>query len=117
MKPPPNLKPSEPLSQVVFIHDYLQLVFHEEVFSIYNLAEVDLRGVKVTRGQQGFCDAVVSLIGQRVTTASHSDGYALRLSFEKGAQFNVRSDDAAVSGPEAFAFNGKDQPPVVEQNA
>ena len=113
----PNLKPSEPLSQVVFIHDYLQLVFEDEGFNIYNLAEVELRGVKVSQAQPGFCDAVVSLIGQRVTAASHSDAFALRLSFEEGAEFVVRSDDAAMTGPEAFEFNGKDQPPVVEQNA
>lgn len=113
----PNLKPAEPLSQVVFIHDYLQLVFQDEGFNIYNLAELELRGVKVTQGQPGFCDAVVSLIGQRVTAASHSDAYALRLSFEEGAQFVVRSDEAAITGPEAFEFNGKNQPPVVEQNA
>ena len=36
----PNLKPSEPLSQVVFIHDYLQLVFQDECFNVYNAAEV-----------------------------------------------------------------------------
>ena len=113
----PNLKPSEPLSQVVFIHDYLQLVFQDERFSIYNLAEVELRGVKVTQGQPGFCDVVVSLIGQRVTAASHSDVYALRLSFEEGAQFVVRSDEAAITGPEAFKFNGKNQLLIVEQNA
>ena len=113
----PNLKPSEPLSQVVFIHDYLQLIFQDERFSIYNLAEVEIRGVKMTQGQPGFCDAVVSLIGQRVTAASHSDKCALHLSFEEGAQFVVRSDNAAISGPEAFQFNGRDQPRVVEQNA
>jgi len=76
----PNLKPVEPLSQVVFIHDYLQLIFQDERFNIYNLAQVDLQGKKLTQGQSGFCDAVVSLIGQRVTAASHSDTYALRLS-------------------------------------
>lgn len=112
----PNLKPSEPLSQVVFIHDYLQLIFQDKGFNIYNLAEVEVHGLKMTQGEPGFCDAVVSLIGQRVTAASHSDKYALMLSFGEGAQFVVRSDDAAISGPEAFEFNGKNQPPVVEQN-
>jgi len=113
----PNLKPSEPLSQVVFIHDYLQLIFQDEGFNICNLAEVERRGVKVAQGHPGFCDAVVSLIGQRVVAASHSDTFALKLSFEEGAQFVVRSDDAAIAGPEAFEFNGKGQPTVIEQNA
>lgn len=112
----PNLKPSEPLSQVVFVHDYLQLIFQDEGFNIYNLAEVEVHGLKMAQGGPGFCDAVVSLIGQRVTVVSHSDKYALKLSFEKGDQFVVRSDDPAISGPEAFEFTGKNQPPVVEQN-
>ncbi len=112
----PNLKPSEPLSQVVFIHDYLQLIFQGEGFNIYNLAEVEIHGVRIAQGQPGFCDAVVSLIGQRVTAASHSDKCALKLSFGEGSQFVVRSDAAAISGPEAFQFTGKNQPPMVEQN-
>jgi hypothetical protein len=92
----PNLKPSEPVSQVVFIHDYFQLIFHDEGFNIYNVAEVDHRGVKVAQGEPGFCDAVVSLIGQRVTEVSRSDTQVLKLSFEQGAQLVVRSDDDAV---------------------
>ena len=111
-----NLKPSEPLSQVVFIHDYLQLVFQDEGFSIYNLAEVEQRGVTIRLGEPGFCDAVVALIGQRVADVSRSDAHVLKLSFEGGAQFAVRNDEEAVAGPEAFEFNGKNQPPVVEQN-
>ena len=38
--PPPNLCPAEPLSQVVFIHDYLQLVFQSQCLSVYNLAQI-----------------------------------------------------------------------------
>jgi len=114
---PPNLTPSEPLSQVVFIHDYLQLIFQHERFNVYNLAQVELQGTTLIQGQPGFCDAVVSLIGQRVTAASHSGTCVLLLSFEEGAQFIVRSDDAAIRGPEAFEFNGTNQSLVVEQNA
>src|SRR5438105_12100313 len=113
----PNLKPSEPLSQVVFIHDYFQLIFQDERFNIYNVSEVEHRGIKVVQGQPGFCDALVALIGQRVVKASRSNSHVLQLSFEEGAQFVVRSDDEAVRGPEAFQFNGKNQPTVVEQNA
>lgn len=112
----PNLKPSESLSQVVFIHDYLQLIFQDEGFNIYNLAEVEVHGVKSMQGQPGFCDAVVSLIGQRITAASHSDKCALKLLFEEGAQIVVRNDGEAIRGPESFEFNGRNQLPVVEQN-
>lgn len=112
----PNLKPVEPLSQVVFVHDYLQLVFEDEGFSIYNLAEVEYGVNKLRQGQPGFCDTVVGLIGQRVVEVSRSDANALRLSFEEGTQFVVLNDDESITGPEAFQFNGRNQPPVVEQN-
>ena len=113
----PNLRPSAPLSQVMFVHDYLQLIFQDERFNIYNVSEIEHRDVKVAHGEPGFCDVLVSLIGQRVFRVSQSDNHALKLSFEKGAQFVVRSDDDAVRSPEAFEFDGKNQPKVIEQNA
>ena len=111
----PSLKPSEPLSQVVFIHDYLQLVFQDERFNIYNRAEIARGGLKIAQGQPGYCDAIVSLIGQRVVEVSQSDSHALALFFEEGIRFAVRRDDEAI-GPEAFEFHGRDQLWVVEPN-
>jgi len=35
-----DLNPRFPLSQVVFIHDYVQLVVQEERFSLFNLVEL-----------------------------------------------------------------------------
>ena len=95
----PNLTPSQPLSQVVFIHDYLQLVFQADRFSIYSLAEIEAHGAKVAQGQSGFCDAVFALIGQRVVEVSQSPSHVLVLTFEKGTQFSVRTDVEAITGP------------------
>jgi hypothetical protein len=114
---PPKLKPSEPLTQVVFIHDYMQIVFEDESFNIYNLAEIENRGVKIEQGEPIFCNALVSLIGQRVIAVSRTNSHALKLSFSDGANFLVRCDNAAIKSPEAFEFNGNNQPTVVEQNA
>ena len=112
----PNLKPSGPLSQVVFIHDYVQLVFDEESFSICNVAEMDCQGALIRQGQVGFCDALVALIAQQVTVVSSSNVYALALTFERGARLLVLAGDAGVRGPEAFQFNGRNNLIVVEQN-
>ena len=112
----PNLKPSEPLSQVVFIHDYFQLIFQDEGLNIYNVAEIEHRRVNVAQSEPGFCDALVSLIGQGVTEVSCSDSHVLTLSFDKGVHLVVRSDNDAVRGPEAFEFSGKSQFAVVKQN-
>jgi hypothetical protein len=113
----PNIKPVEPLSQVVFIHDYLQLVFQDESFSIYNVANLKHRETELLQGSPGFCDALVSLIGQRVIAVSHTTEHALSLSFGGGAQLLVLSGKLGGRGPEAFQFVGPNNLIVVEQNA
>ncbi|HXV69680.1 MAG TPA: hypothetical protein VD738_12235 [Nitrospira sp.] len=95
----------------------LQLIFEDEAFSIYDVAEVKAEGTSVQQGQRGFCDTVVGLIGQRVTAVSASDAYVLRLAFDGGAKFAVLAGEAGARGPKAFEFSGKGQPSVVEQNA
>ena len=90
----PNLIPVEPLSQVVFVHDYFQLVFQDDTFNIYNLAEVVREGAVLRQGQVGFCDAVVGLIGKSVVSFTTAPRGELVLSFESGASLRV------VGGPE-----------------
>ena len=112
----PSLKPSEPLSQVVFVHGYVQLRFQGEGFSIYNLSEIELGVAKFAKGQPGYCDALVSLIDQRVVEVSESNRHVLVLLFERGARFSVSSDHEAILGPEAFEFIGETQDLIVHQN-
>jgi hypothetical protein len=51
-----RLVPVEALSQVAFIHDFLQLVFQEERFTVYNRAAIaDWENV-FQQGTVGFCD-------------------------------------------------------------
>ncbi|HEY2711215.1 MAG TPA: hypothetical protein VGI60_01775 [Chthoniobacterales bacterium] len=112
----PNLKPTGTLSQVVFVHDYLQLVFQSESFSVFNVCEV-ARGEVVSRcGEPGFCDAVVALIGQHVNGVSASSPFKLALTFEDGSAFRILSHHRA-NGPEAFAWHGPGNTIIVEQNA
>ena len=114
--PPPDLRPSEPLSQVVFVHDYLQLVFQSQCFSIYNLAQVTRGEVIINQGTLGFCDALVSLIGNRVLHARHCESHKLMLEFENGDKFFVPTGADHVRGPEAFQYDGSNEYLVVEQN-
>lgn len=108
----PDILPTEPLSQVVFIHDYLQLVFQDACFSIYNAAELRQGNSSLSQGQSGFCDGLVSLIGQPLTSASASP--SLSLTFQSGTVLVV-----AQSGqdPESWQYNSFGEPIVVEQNA
>jgi len=111
-----TLQPSDPLSQVVFVHDYLQLVFQEETFTIYNEAEVQTGSESYRTGQPGFRGALVEAIGQRITSASTSNEGKLNLIFEAGLRFSVNTDPASVGSPEAWQFSSPRQLPVAQQN-
>lgn len=112
----PNLKPVDPLTQVVFAHDYFQLVFQDHGFSIYNAAELVKDGVGISQGERGFCDGLVALINSYVSSVERSESSSLSLIFDTGAVLHVLSSDASVRGPEAYQFNGPDNLLVVEQN-
>lgn len=107
-----DILPTEPLSQVVFVHDYIQLVFQDACFSIYNIAELQLAETTLLQGQPGFCDALVGLIG--LPLISVSSGPMLSLSFQGGVMFVVTEGS---SGPEAWQYNSPGFSSVVEQNA
>lgn len=108
----PNILPTEPLSEVVFIHDYLQLVFQDACFSIYNAIELRQGNSSLSQGQSGFCDGLVGLIGQPLKAASANP--SLSLTFQNGTVLAV-----AQSGhsPEAWQYNSLGQPIVAVQNA
>ena len=101
-----------PLSQVVFVHDYIHLVFQDACFSIYNTAELKQDGHLLLQGQFGFCDALVSLIGLPLTSVSSQPLLSLRL--QGGAEFVVTE---ACSGPEAWQYSSPSSQTVVVQNA
>ena len=113
----PTIAPREPLSQVVFIHDYLELIFQEESFSVYNVVKLVHNEKEFIQGSPGFSDLLVSLIGQRVVAASREPEYPLSLAFERGARLIVLSGALGARGPEAFQYAGHNNLIVVEQNA
>ena len=112
---PPRLLPESPISQVVFAHDYVQLIFQDENLSLYNSVVVRLGAIEYEQGSAGFIDALVSLIGEAVVEVGASEKFALLLNFEHRAQVQVLRT-RGVKGPEAFQFNGRHGLLVVEQN-
>ena len=110
-----DLQPEDPLSQVVFVHDYLQLVFQDCAFTIYNTASYSADSGELRQGQPGFCDAIVSLIDQTAQVVALTS--SLLLHFSGGAVVSVHVSDSDSCGPEAWQFNRLGGPTVVEQNA
>jgi hypothetical protein len=110
-----DLQPVEPLSQVVFVHEYLQLVFQDLVFTLYNIATCSTGSGDLRQGQPGFCDALVSLIDQTARAEVLAD--KLLLHFSSGTVVSVPVSGPDVRGPEAWQFGQLGGPTVVEQNA
>ena len=111
----PRLLPKSSLSQVVFVHDYIQLVFQDEAFSLYNPVIVKTLDENNEQGGAGFADSLVSLIDRAVVEVDSSEGFAIALRFGCGRQVQVLRNGGAKS-PEAFQFNGPNGVIVVEQN-
>lgn len=108
-------QPIEPLSQVVFVHDYLQLIFQDCAFTLYNLATCSTGSGDFRQGQSGFCDALVSLLGQTARVEALSD--KLLLHFSSGATVSIPISGPDTRGPEAWQFGQLGGPTIVEQNA
>ena len=111
----PDLQPKDTLSQVVFVHDHLQLVFQDCSFTLYNVATYTQGSLTLRQGQAGFCDALVELIDQPARIELRSG--KLVLQFLGGASISVPNSGQDVRGPEAWQFGRLGGPQVVEQNA
>jgi hypothetical protein len=113
--PAPSLRPKDPLTQVVFVHDYVQLLFQDCRFSCFFWPTLRIGETVLSRGTAGYCDTLVSLIGQSVHSAD-ADGACLSLRFGNGALMQVPSFDPDSDLPEAWMFTGEGRAVVVQQN-
>ena len=111
-----DMLPAQPLSQVVFVHDYLQLAFQGERFSLFNRVQVATPARSAMQGEPEFAGLLVALIDQRVTQILESPAAILELHFQNGSAVQVLRDEEFVAGPEAFTFEREGEPLVVGQN-
>ena len=97
----------EPLSQVWFVHDHVQLRFQDAGFTLNNALRLDRsEGGSIREGEPGFCDALVALIGARLVGLEHRMGDAFVLHLDEGTDVCVRLDGDAARGPEAAELPG-----------
>jgi len=100
------IAPRAPLSQVVFVHDYFQLVFQGETLSVYNQASVHRGSAVFAHGEPGFFDALLQLIGQQATATPAQPGIMLALRFTSGTELRVQDGGASPAQLEGFSFSG-----------
>ena len=108
---------AEPMSQVVFVHDYIQLVFQGTYFNLYNAVTIHRDNRTLRRNDLGFCDELCHLIGQRVVDTSTEAGQFTSVAFGNGTRVSVslRAEDG--NGPEAFELGNNKGTFCVEQNS
>ena len=99
----------EQLNAVEFVQDYLQLRFGDPLLTLYVWPDVaDADGISVAFGQPGYRDALCSVIGESVTTASYDEGRALTVEFENGTVLALSLREEDLDTPEAGSFTSAD---------
>lgn len=112
-----ELKNWEMLSQVWFVHDYVQLIFHDDHrINIYNPYSVVFDGKRYEHGQPEYADRLVALIGSRVTSADYVEKRFFRLTFDSGRALEIDLKEGSSAYPEAFELS-LSTGPVIEFNA
>jgi hypothetical protein len=101
-----DMIPKDELSQVVFIHDYLQLVFQDVYFTLLTPPTLVSGGITYRPGEPGFCDKLVSLISSKAIAVQCGACDDLSISFSSGAKVSVLTSDPRATGPEAWHFGG-----------
>jgi len=102
-----QLRDCEPLSQVWFVHDYIQLQFQDHTITILNEPRLRLSsGEILARGDGGFCDHLVLQIGERIQDVLLEERNHFTLEFESGVALIVPLNREAARGPEALELPG-----------
>jgi hypothetical protein len=90
------------VTEVVEIHDYVQLHFGDAIgISIYNEIEVSPSAVALTE-----------FIGKTIDAVAEHDA-EIEFTFIGGNKIKIRMHPGAYQGPEALELNRRGQPPVI----
>lgn len=100
------LTQAEPLSEVRFVHDYVQFVLWPHTLSIYPRLKVSRGDHVLSPADSGFYDSICSLIGQKVVNVIRVEKAQLEFAFSLGTKLfvSLRPEDAV--GPEIAMLSG-----------
>ena len=95
----------EELKAVEFVEDYLQLRFGAPLLKLYDWPHVLLTDFSVGFGEPEYRNALCSLIGETVSTASLEEDDALTIEFESGVVLGLSLREEDVDGPESGSYS------------
>lgn len=108
----------KPLTQVIFVFDYIQLVFEDCSLNIYNSSQIVNKDSKTYHSDTAlFPYLLKSLIGSSINSIEFKAKAAFSLNFSNHYKLEILLNDESVNGPEAFeiADNNTDLI-IIEQN-
>jgi hypothetical protein len=108
---------NEPLSQVVFVHDYVQLVFQDTTLSVYCSMSVTSPRDNIGWHGPGWCDALVALIGHSVSSVDYLPGDHLRITFSDASVLKMCLLASRATSDELFKIDRLGVPTIVAQVA
>lgn len=93
------------MSSVIFIRDYIQLVFEgmdrTQTLTAFSIPSVSIMGIDYQNYEQGYRDALCSLINSKVIAVETSQHIALIVHFGDTQKVKVSLKEADYEGPEA----------------
>ena len=93
------------LATVTFVRDYVQLGFDGPSFTLVVDPVVKSGGHEFRRKDNGFCDALVSLINKRLLRCELEENVSMRLLFDSGESLMVPlGDEVRGTNPEAVIY-------------
>lgn len=96
-----------PLTSVVFIHDYIQFIFHGPCLTTLTLPSAQSAEVRLEPRQRGYYDALCSQISIPVE-AVHVTQEEVKIVFATQVALIVSLRAEDYTGPEAINYNGED---------
>jgi hypothetical protein len=95
-----RLAKANTLSEVRFVHDYVQFIFEPHTLSLYAPLHISTEGRALARGDVGYYERICSLIGENLADVTRYKRKQLEFAFSNGTKviLSLRTEDAA--GPE-----------------
>jgi len=95
----------EELKAVAFVEDFLELRFGTPVITLYDWPHVLLADFSVAYGEPEYRNALCSLIGEMVSTASLEEDSALTIEFANGVVLGLSLREEDVDSPESGSYS------------
>jgi len=102
------------LSEVRFVHDYVQFIFEPHTLSLYAPLRVLAEGRSLGSTDVGYYDRICSLVGQHLIAVARQENEQLEFAFSNGAKvvLSLRGEDAV--GPEVAELSTPGREIMVE---